>query len=314
MDGRDPQEATAAAEYQTALPKTVPMSVYQLPVDNKERDRLSLQHRLWCAFFGGLHPRPLHDAITERNMAAGGSFVVLDVGCGSGIWAVEMGNGYPQAQIIGVDLVVNTTISLPSNVQFREQDIVQEGLPPAESGYDIIHARTLTGYLKDPTAFVQAAYSALKPGGLLILADAFKPCWDDKSEPIPLLPNRRVAEAAPPPTGSWWAGWIFFWHQTCYTHYQTVATLIEDHPGLSHVHRERYYAPMHRSCDKEREELGHISNSIALGFCRGGLDAFVASGEFTRSEVEGWIKLIEVEFETKSIYTMWDIAWGVKLA
>ncbi|KAJ7766641.1 S-adenosyl-L-methionine-dependent methyltransferase [Mycena metata] len=291
--------------------KSVPMSVYQLPVDITERNRLSLQHRLWCAFFGGLHPRLLHDAIDGRNMAAGGSFEVIDVGCGSGIWALEMAKAHPHAQIIGVDLVVDTTLSLPSNVQLRQQDIVQEGLPPAESGYDIIHARCFTGYLKDPTAFVQAAYVALKPGGLLVLADAFKPCWDDQSEPIPLLPNRG-AESAPPPTGSWWAGWIYFWHQISYTHYQTVATLIEEHPGLSHVHRERYYAPMHRSCDKEREELGHISNSITLGFCRGGVDAFVASGEFTRSEVEQWIELIEAELETKPIYMMWDIAWGVK--
>jgi hypothetical protein len=95
-------------------------------------------------------------------------------------------------------------------------------------------------------------------GGLLILADAFKPIWADKTEPIPLFPDVHSPENVPP-SGSWWAGWIDFWHNTCYTHYRTVESLITNQPGLALVHRNRYLVPF-----KKAEDLGAISNSITL--------------------------------------------------
>ncbi|KAJ7772932.1 S-adenosyl-L-methionine-dependent methyltransferase [Mycena maculata] len=146
---------------------------YRLPSDNTEMavhissdrrprfdiwiQRLSLQHRMWCVLFGGLNPPSLHK-INELLSAEDGSSAVLDVGCRSGIWAVEMGETYPHADIIGVDLNVNNDVTLPLNVRFVQLDIT---LPPRDGGYDVIHARC---HLKDPTAFVQTAYAALKPG------------------------------------------------------------------------------------------------------------------------------------------------------
>ncbi|KAJ7907338.1 S-adenosyl-L-methionine-dependent methyltransferase [Mycena leptocephala] len=279
---------------------------YQLPTDKKERERLSLQHQIWGILFGGLNPPALHDAINARMRARDGPPpAVFDVGCGSASWAIEMGSTYPQAQILGVDLAIDPGLSAPPNVQFRQLDITQ-GFPPTDGGYAIIHARVVTGYLKDPTAFIQTAYSALKPGGLLILADAFKPIWADKTEPIPLFPDVHSPENVPP-SGSWWAGWIDFWHNTCYTHYRTVESLITNQPGLALVHRNRYLVPF-----KKAEDLGAISNSITLGFCRAGIKPFVATGRFTTAQVEEWIKLIEAEFDMKPIYMTWDLACGVK--
>ncbi|KAF8205532.1 hypothetical protein K438DRAFT_514408 [Mycena galopus ATCC 62051] len=86
-------------------------TIYQLPTDTEERERLSLQHKIWSILFGGLNPPELHDAINARMaVRAGPPPAVLDVGCGSGNWAIEMGNFYPQAQILAVDLVIDQSL------------------------------------------------------------------------------------------------------------------------------------------------------------------------------------------------------------
>ncbi|KAF7344325.1 S-adenosyl-L-methionine-dependent methyltransferase [Mycena sanguinolenta] len=237
--------------------------------------------------------------------------VVLDVGSGSGSWAIEMGSSYPQAQILGVDLVIDRDLHAPSNVQFKQLDITK-GLPSVDRGYAIIHARVVTGHLKDPSVFVQAAYAALAPGGLLILCDACKPLWGDNSAPIPLIPGIHVPNDAPT-AGSWWVGWMDVWFRTAYKHYRPVDELIKEHHELSLVHQERYLVPTHEFNDDEaRPGLGAISNSILLGFCRGVVDTLLATGQFTRSQIDEWITLIEKEFETKPIYMTWDVACGVK--
>ncbi|KAF7337867.1 S-adenosyl-L-methionine-dependent methyltransferase [Mycena venus] len=294
------------------MDKPVMHEVYQLPTDENERERLSLQHQIWSIIFGGLNPPALQDAINAHMAIRDGPPpTVLDVGCGSGSWAIEMGSVYPQAQILGVDLAIGRSLHVPPNAQFKQLDITQE-FPSTDEGYNIIHARVVTGHLKDPTAFVHAACTELKPGGLLILADAFKPIWANKTMPIPLFPGAFSPEKVPP-SGSWWAGWIDFWHKTAYAHYRTVESLINECDDLSLVYQERYLVPLHKD-DKERKDLGAVSNSITLGFCRAGMDTFVATGQFTRTQVEEWIRLIEREFETQPIHMTWDIACGVKLS
>ncbi|KAJ7264896.1 hypothetical protein B0H12DRAFT_1101352 [Mycena haematopus] len=94
------------------------LKTYQLPTDEKERERLDLQHQLWSIIFGGLNAPELKDQITVRMAVRDGPPpAVLDVGCGSASWAIEMGNLYPKAQILGVDLAIGHNPHAPPNVQ-----------------------------------------------------------------------------------------------------------------------------------------------------------------------------------------------------
>ena len=62
--------------------------------DQREFDRLDLQHHLLSKTYGNrLHFAPLHN---PRNC--------LDVGTGTGIWAVEFADEYPECQVVGTDL------------------------------------------------------------------------------------------------------------------------------------------------------------------------------------------------------------------
>lgn len=47
---------------------------------------------------------------------------ILDIGTGTGLWAVEMGDEYPSAHIIGTDLSPVQPALVPPNVRFFVED------------------------------------------------------------------------------------------------------------------------------------------------------------------------------------------------
>lgn len=69
---------------------------YHLPNDESEQDRLDMQHHIFgIALKGELFLAPL----PKENL-----FDVVDVGCGTGIWAMDVADAHPQANVLGFDL------------------------------------------------------------------------------------------------------------------------------------------------------------------------------------------------------------------
>lgn len=133
------------------------------PNDDSEAYRMSLQHQLFqLCLDGGLVDAklPLDDHTPENPLE------ILDVGAGSGIWACEMGQRYPEVNILGVDLTSALLPSdVPSNVTFEIADVTDPWSPRT---YDFIHMRNLVGGgVRDWRALVITAYEHLKPGGQL---------------------------------------------------------------------------------------------------------------------------------------------------
>jgi ubiquinone/menaquinone biosynthesis C-methylase UbiE len=68
---------------------------------------------------------------------------ILDVGCGTGIWPIEMSALFPQAHIIGVDVALSSLPrTVPLNCIFAQANILQ-GLPFPDQQFTFTHQRLL---------------------------------------------------------------------------------------------------------------------------------------------------------------------------
>lgn len=108
---------------------------------------------------------------------------ILDLGTGTGIWCIEMGDKYPQAEIIGTDLSLIQPGSVPPNVQFEIDD--WDDTWTYVHPFDFIHSRFNSTAVSDWPALCQKAFAALRPGGWVEFADLTNPPHaDDGSLPL----------------------------------------------------------------------------------------------------------------------------------
>jgi ubiquinone/menaquinone biosynthesis C-methylase UbiE len=146
---------------------------YPLPNDAQEQDRLDFQHHFMLILLEGrLQLAPIRENL--RN--------VLDVGTGTGIWAIEFANQYPSASVIGTDLSPIQPLFVPLNCQFEIDDAEDEWLYSEE--FDFIHMRGMMTCFSDPKSVLERAYNQCAPGGYLEMQDGIFPlhCHDDTLE------------------------------------------------------------------------------------------------------------------------------------
>ncbi|KAK2033255.1 methyltransferase domain-containing protein [Colletotrichum zoysiae] len=94
------------------------------------------------------------------------SKVTLDIGTGTGIWAIDFADENPDCQVIGTDISPIQPSWVPPNLKFEIDDCTREWTFEPES-FDYVHIRFLVGSIADWPALFKEAYRALKPGGYL---------------------------------------------------------------------------------------------------------------------------------------------------
>ena len=147
---------------------------YPLPKDMSEINRLDFQHFLLRTGLRGNYAAPVDQPTS-----------ILDVGTGSGRWAMEMAALFPAARIIGLDLAPpsDDTATLgqgldtrPSNYSFTAGNIL-EGLPFPDQSFDFVHQRLLiTAIPRDRwPGVIQELVRVTRPGGWVELAECGTP-------------------------------------------------------------------------------------------------------------------------------------------
>ncbi|TPX18336.1 uncharacterized protein E0L32_011747 [Thyridium curvatum] len=130
---------------------------YWSPNDEAQNEALDIIHHvLTLSLDNKLHIAPLGDNIQK----------VLDIGTGTGIWAIDFADEHPNCEVIGTDLSPTQPTWIPPNLKFEIDDCTQEWTF-AENSFDYIHIRWLFGSIADWTHLFQQAYRSLKPGGYL---------------------------------------------------------------------------------------------------------------------------------------------------
>ena len=146
---------------------------YVLPNDEREQERLDFQHHVSLMLLNGeLYRAPIGD--DPRR--------ILDVGTGTGIWAIDIADKFPEAQVIANDLSAIQPKWVPPNLQFEIDDCEQEWIYSQK--FDFIHMRALGGSIADWPMLLSRAYDYLNPGGWIELAEYETKSWtDDDSLP-----------------------------------------------------------------------------------------------------------------------------------
>jgi len=128
---------------------------YLFPCDEAEKERLDIFHKFFLvARDDKLHSAPLLNTHNPR---------VLDLGCGTGIWSIDMGDQYPGAHVCGVDLEYIQPEFIPPNLRFQQMDIEGSWETLGGEKWDLIHMRALCGSVVNWPNLYAETWRALKP-------------------------------------------------------------------------------------------------------------------------------------------------------
>ncbi|KAF2218588.1 S-adenosyl-L-methionine-dependent methyltransferase [Elsinoe ampelina] len=115
--------------------------VYWLPHDEDELERLDVLHGL--TYNLDKLALPLHRSPLVPE--PGQPVRILDLGCGTGFWAMEMADRYTSAEVIGTDLINCQPAAIPANVSFRPHCNFNDRFWPfGEESFDLIHLGQIT--------------------------------------------------------------------------------------------------------------------------------------------------------------------------
>ncbi|QIW98413.1 hypothetical protein AMS68_003931 [Peltaster fructicola] len=89
---------------------------------------------------------------------------ILDIGTGTGIWASDIADKFPDSRVIGMDLSPTQIGMQPSNCTFEIDDCCSKWVYP-ENHFDFVHVRGLFGSIADWPALYSQIYKHTAPGG-----------------------------------------------------------------------------------------------------------------------------------------------------
>ncbi|EWZ30823.1 S-adenosyl-L-methionine-dependent methyltransferase [Fusarium oxysporum Fo47] len=160
----DPAESTASMtssilSYRTIQGRTFHSergnAQYWASNDEQQNESMDIVHHFLSLLLDDkLFLSPLKDNIQSA----------LDIGTGTGIWAIDFADQFPGAKVVGTDISPIQPSWVPPNLEFHIDDCTQPWTFAPDS-IDFVHMRYLFGSIKDWSALFKEAFRTCRPGG-----------------------------------------------------------------------------------------------------------------------------------------------------
>ncbi|KAE8166311.1 S-adenosyl-L-methionine-dependent methyltransferase [Aspergillus tamarii] len=129
---------------------------YLFPNDETEQARMDMLHHIYRLILrGDLYKAPIPQSPRR----------ILDIGTGTGIYAIDIADEFPSAEVLGIDLSPIQLHWVPQNCKFVVDDVEAEWAYPETKQFDYIHQRNMAGSISDWSRLFQQAFHHIRPGG-----------------------------------------------------------------------------------------------------------------------------------------------------
>lgn len=127
------------------------------------------------------HSEP-NRAFVQRLVELGASGRMLDIGTGPGRIPLLVCGQVPDAHVVGVDLsrhmleiAERHRRDSPHRERLEFHMADAKGLAFADESFDAVFSNTILHHMPDPRPFLQGARRVLRPGGVLLIRDLYRP-------------------------------------------------------------------------------------------------------------------------------------------
>ena len=140
-------------------------------------------------------------AFVERLIELGARGRMLDIGTGPGHMPLLVCDRMADAQVVGIDLARHmlahaerrlATSPHGARVEFQLADA--KGLEFPDDSFDVVFSNTILHHIPDPRPFLREAHRVLRPGGVFLVRDLFRPA--DAARALELV-QQYAAEETP---------------------------------------------------------------------------------------------------------------------
>ena len=147
--------------------------MYMMPCDEEEQDRLDIFHKLFTV-------ARVSDGLIYAPHPSNAR--ILDLGCGTGIWSIEVANKYPESFVVGVDLAPIQPANHPKNCDFYSPFDFESPWALGEDSWDLIHMQMGSGSVASWPNLYRRVFSHLRPGAWFEQVEIdFEPRCDERS-------------------------------------------------------------------------------------------------------------------------------------